>query len=281
MRKLLVVLLLAFATVFTACGTTEKTEATTDATATEAGMTEAAAASVEKKEGDKFIVGFDANFPPYGYKDGDDYVGFDLDLAQEVATRRGWELVKTPIDWDAKDMEINSGTIDCIWNGFTINGREDLYEWTAPYVDNSQVFAVKEDAGIATAADLAGKVVVVQADSSALKALQDDSKKDLTGSFASMEQVPDYNTAFMNLESGAADAVALDIGVAKYQIESRDGKGFVILEEPIVTEQYGIGFKLGNTALRDQVQETLDQMKADGTFKKIAEKWDLLDSIIQ
>ena len=117
-----------------------------------------------KAEGDKFIVGFDASFPPYGYKNEDgEYVGFDLDLAQEVCKRNGWEYQARPIDWDAKDMELNSGTIDCIWNGFTITGREDEYTWSDPYVDNSQVVVVKADSDIQELDDLADKTVVVQA----------------------------------------------------------------------------------------------------------------------
>ena len=110
-----------------------------------------------------FTVGFDAEFPPYGYKDeSGEYVGFDLDLAQEVCNRNGWTLVKQPIDWDSKDMELNSGTISCIWNGFTMNGREDDYTWTKPYVDNSQVVVVRKDSGITQLSDLSGKVVAVQ-----------------------------------------------------------------------------------------------------------------------
>ena len=123
-------------------------------------------------------MGFDAEFPPYGYMDEDgEYVGFDLDLAAEVCKRQGWELVKQPINWDTKDMELSSGSIDCIWNGFTMNGREDEYTWSVPYVDNSQVFVVAEDSGISTKADLAGKTVGVQADSSALAALEDEESR--------------------------------------------------------------------------------------------------------
>lgn len=224
----------------------------------------------------KFIVGFDANFPPYGYEEDGEYVGFDLDLAQEVCDRNGWELEKQPIDWDSKDMELDSGTIDCIWNGFTINGRENDYTWTEPYVDNSQVMVVPEDARIATLDDLAGKQVLVQADSSALKALQGDQKA-LAETFT-LTEVADYNTAFMTMESGAADAVAMDIGVADYQIESRGG-GYVILEEEIAAEQYGVGFKLGNEELRDQVQDTLNEMAQDGKLTEIAEKWELTDAV--
>ena len=144
-----------------------------------------------------FTVGFDAEFPPYGYMDENgDYTGFDLDLAQEVCDRNGWELVKQPIDWDSKDMELSSGSIDCIWNGFTINGREDAYTWSVPYVDNSQVFIVKSDAGITAHADLTGKIVGVQKDSSALAALEGDAAE-LAGTFAELKQYADYNTGFM------------------------------------------------------------------------------------
>lgn len=214
-------------------------------------------------------VGFDAEYPPYGYKDDNgEYAGYDLDLAQEVCDRLGWELIKQPINWDAKDMELNSGTIDCIWNGFTMNGREDSYTFSVPYVDNSIVYIVMNDAEIQSPADLAGKVVTTQADSSALAALESEENAELTGSFAELQQVADYNTAFLNLESGAVDCIAVDIGVAQYQLASR-GDTFRMLEEALSTEQYAIGFKLGNEALRDKVQETLFEMYKDGTFEEI------------
>lgn len=239
--------------------------------------------SGDSKSGEKqkFIVGFDAAFPPYGYQDENgEYVGFDLDLAAEVCSRNDWELVKQPIDWDTKDMELNSGTISCIWNGFTMNGREDEYAWTDPYVDNSQVFVVKSDSGIASFADLAGKSVAVQTDSSAEAALKEDDNKDLLDSFKELVVVADYNTAFMNLDSDAVNAIAMDIGVAKYQMESRDGS-YTILDDVLSAEQYAVGFAKNNTELRDKVQKTLNDMRDDGTFQKIAEKWDLTDSIIQ
>lgn len=233
-----------------------------------------------------FTVGFDASFPPYGYRDDNgEYVGFDLDLAAEVCKRNNWELVKQPIDWDAKDMELSSGAIDCIWNGFTINGREELYTWSEPYVDNSQVVAVATASGIKAKADLAGKIVAVQKDSSALAALNDEENAAniaLRDSFKQLIECADYNTAFMDLEQGTVDAVAIDIGVAQYQIESREKGAFMILEgeeNMIATEQYGVGFLLGNEDLRDKVQATLDEMVKDGTFMKIAEEWGLQDSV--
>jgi len=245
-----------------------------------------AAANEKKDEAETFIVGFDASFPPYGYRDENgEYVGFDLDLAAEVCERNDWELVKQPIDWDSKDSELSSDAIDCIWNGFTINGREDQYTWSEPYVDNSQVFAVASDAGIDAKSDLAGKVVAVQKDSSALAALNDEENAEniaLRDSFAELIEYADYNTAFMDLEQGSVDAVAIDIGVAQYQIASREEGAFMMLEgadNMLATEQYGVGFKLGNEELRDAVQKTLNEMVEDGTFMKIAEEWGLEGSV--
>ena len=286
MKKITTVLMAAAMTMamLAGCGSasteqaaSEEPAADTETAAAEENQEETAG---EAQEGDRttFTVGFDAEFPPYGYMDENgDYTGFDLDLAQEVCDRNGWELVKQPIDWDSKDMELSSGSIDCIWNGFTMNGREDAYTWSVPYVDNSQVFVVKADAGISTQADLAGKIVGVQKDSSALAALEGDAA-DLAATFAEMNQYADYNTGFMDLEAGAIDALAVDIGVANYQIASR-GDGYVIMDEKLATEQYGIGFLLGNEELKDQVEKTLLEMADDGTFTKIAEKYDLTDSV--
>ena len=270
--------LMAAAMVFTMAGCGSSKDA--DTSAKKETKTED---SKDKENSDKqFIVGFDAEYPPYGYKDDNgEYVGFDLDLAQEVCARNGWELVKQPIDWDSKDMELNSGSIDCIWNGFTMTGREDDYTWSKPYVDNSIVVVVKEGSGIEKKEDLAGKVVAVQADSSGLAALTDEEDNEenlkLAASFSDLQQVADYNTAFMTLEAGAVDAIVVDIGVADYQLESRTG--FVMLDDKIRTEQYAVGFKLGNEELRDQVQSTLDEMLKDGTFDDIAKKWDLSDMV--
>lgn len=235
------------------------------------------------EESEDFIVGFDAEFPPYGYMDETgEYIGFDLDLAKEVCKRRGWNFVARPIAWDSKDAELTSGSISCIWNGFTINGREKKYTWSTPYVDNSQVVIVKKGSDIKELADLEGKILAVQSDSSALKALtgEDATKENisLAASLQTLQEVSDYNSAFMNLESGMIDAVAMDIGVASYQLSTKSAS-FTMLEEQISTEKYGIGFKLGNIELRDEVQDTLFDMLDDGTFEKIATKWGLQDSV--
>ena len=227
-------------------------------------------------------VGFDAEYPPFGYKDDNgEYVGFDLDLAQEVCDNLGWELVKKPINWDSKDMELNSGSIDCIWNGFTMNGREDDYTFSVPYVDNSQVIVVAEDSGIEKLTDLAGKTVGVQAASAALdllKSEEEGGQKELADTFGALNEFADYNTAFTELQAGALDALAIDVGVAKYQLNSR-GEGFKILDETLNTEQYAIGFKKGNDELCDIVNADLQKLADDGTVEKLAEKYEIADMV--
>lgn len=278
-KKFVCAIMAAMMVVLAGCGNgSAETEAKKATVQTEdgqetAGQSKETAMEETKEERTTLTVGFDAGFPPYGYMDDNgDYVGFDLDLAQEVCNRNGWELIKQPIDWAAKDMELSSGTIDCIWNGFTINGREDAYTWSVPYVNNKQVIVVREDSGIQDQAGLAGKIVGVQQDSSALAALEEAPGSDLAATFSSMEQYADYNTAFMDLEAGAIDALAVDIGVASYQIASR-GEGYMILEDELASEQYGIGFLLGNETLKDAVEGTLMEMVEDGTFAEIVDKY--------
>ena len=243
---------------------------------------EASVSKDSQEEKSTFTVGFDAEYPPYGYMDDNgEYTGFDLELAQAVCDLRGWELKKMPIAWDFKDKELESGAVDCIWNGFTMTGKEDDYTWSDPYVDNSQVIVVSEKSGIRSLADLSGKTVGVQAASAALTLLQsteEEGQKKLADTFGALQEFPDYNTAFVELEAGSLDALAIDIGVAQYQIKSRNG-GYLILDEHLNAEKYGIGFKKGNTQLRDQVNESRHELVENGTFAKLAEKYDLSDMV--
>ncbi len=256
----------------TACGSSTTAESTAaDSEVAESQAEETTAEEAKTTDGGTLIVGFDQDFPPMGFV-GDDgeYTGFDLELAQEVAKRLGLEYKAQPIAWDSKDMELESGNIDCIWNGFTITGREDDYTWTEPYMANQQVFVVANDSDINSQADLAGKIVEVQTDSSAEAALKE--APELTDTFKELLTTADYNTAFMDLEQGAVDAIAMDVIVAGYQIQQRNAD-FKILDDSLSEEEYGVGFKKGNTELRDKVQTTLEEMAEDGTLKEISEKW--------
>ena len=255
----------------TACGSSNSAAETTaaDTEAAESQAEETTAEEAKTTDGGTLIVGLD--FPPMGFV-GDDgeYTGFDLELAQEVAKRLGLEYKAQPIAWDSKDMELESGNIDCIWNGFTMTGREDDYTWTEPYMANQQVFVVANDSDINSQADLAGKIVEVQADSSAEAALKE--APELTATFKELLTTADYNTAFMDLEQGAVDAIAMDVIVAGYQIQQRNAD-FKILDDSLSAEEYGVGFKKGNTELRDKVQSTLEEMAEDGTLQEVSEKW--------
>lgn len=223
----------------------------------------------------KLIVGFDAAYPPYGYV-GDDgsYTGFDLELAQEVGRRVGWEVQLEPIDWDAKDTLMNSGAINCIWNGFTIEGRENDYTFSEPYMLNAQVVVVKKGSGISDLAGLAGKAVITQTDSAAYDVLagEDAAQADVAATFASLETIGDYNTAFMQLETGAVDAVACDLSIAAYQLAAKPD-AYEQLSEQLSSEHYAVGFKKGDEASATQVSDTLKAMDKDGFVKDLCDKY--------
>lgn len=233
---------------------------------------DAAATSSDKTT---LIVGFDQSYPPYGFVGNDgNFTGFDLDLAAEVASRNGWDIQLEPIDWDAKDTLLNSGAITCIWNGFTMEGRENDYTFSDPYMLNAQVVVVKKGSGIESLADLAGKNVITQTDSAAYDVLAGDeaTKADLKATFASLETIGDYNTAFMQLESGAVDAVACDLSIAQYQMSAKPD-AYVQLPEDLSSEHYAVGVKKGDTELADAITKTLKEMNEDGTIEKLCEKY--------
>lgn len=212
----------------------------------------------------KVVLGFDADFPPYGYVDeAGEYVGFDIEYAKKVCGNLGYELTLTPIDWDAKDTLLESGAIDFIWNGFTYEGREDGYEWTERYLNNS-IVALTTDASIQTLADLAGKAVAVQSDSSGEAAINDEENAELKASFASVATEAQYVTACEKLEAGAYDAVIVDFGVAKY-LQSKNSN-LIIVAEAVAQETYAVGFKKGNTELCKAINDELVKVGKDAAF---------------
>ena len=221
-----------------------------------------------------FIVGFDQEFPPYGFiGDDGEPCGFDLDLAAAVCEMKGWTYTPNPIDWNAKDGLLNSGAITCIWNGFTIEGRESDYAFTDAYMNNSNVVVVAADSDIQTLADLTDKNVVVQTDSGAQSILEGE-QADLAATFASLQTIGEYNTAFMMLEQGTYDAIAVDEPVAHFNIEGKEDV-FRILEEPLNSEHYGVGFALGNEELAAEVQAAMQELDANGTVEATCEKYGL------
>ncbi len=229
-------------------------------------------ASSDSGEQKTLVVGFDQEYPPYGYVDDDgSYTGFDLELAQKVCELEGWEFKAEPIDWDAKDALLNSGTISCIWNGFTIEGRENGYAFTDPYMTNGQVVVVKADSDINSLEDLKGKVVLTQKGSAALEVLNGD-QAELADTFKELQTIGDYNNAFMQLESGQVDAVACDLSIAAYQMSAKPD-AFKQLDEALSSENYGVGFAKDDTETAAIVTADLKTLNDNGTVKELCDKY--------
>jgi polar amino acid transport system substrate-binding protein len=224
------------------------------------------------KEKGEFVMGLDDNFPPMGYRDEKgEIIGFDIDVAKEVSSRLGVELIVQPINWDTKEKELNTGKIDCIWNGFTIKeDRKKNVLFSEPYMRNKQVLVVTDKSGYSKLSDLEGKKLGLQAGSSAADALEEAA--DFKAKLKDVIEFDENITALMDLEKGGVDVVLVDEIVARYYIQSED-KGYTILDETLAEEEYGIGFRLKDTKLRNKVQETLESMAKDGKLAEISNEW--------
>ena len=218
----------------------------------------------------QLILGLDTSFPPMGFTDeNNEIVGFDIDVAQEVCNRMGVELVKRPINWDTKEQDLNVGTIDCIWNGMSINAsRLEAMNLSDAYMKNEMIFVVPAGSSVKSMDDLSGKTIGVQSGSSAQEILEGwDKYSEITAT-----PLEDNVEALRQMELGFSDAVFLDSVVANYFITSNN-KDYVVLDGNLEAEEYAIGFRKGDQALRDKVQEALSAMKADGSLGEISTKW--------
>ena len=217
------------------------------------------------------VLGLDDSFPPMGFRDeNNNIVGFDIDVATEVANRMGVELKLQPIEWSTKEMELNTGSVDCLWNGLSIDDeRKQAMDLSEPYMTNRMVLVVFNDSEYTDQASLAGKTIGVQNGSTAEKILEES---DFSKTIGNTIGFKDNVTAFMELETKGIDAIFMDEVVANYAITSQN-KDFKVLEDGLTEEEYAVGFKKGNTALKNEVQKYIDEMKADGTMTQISEKW--------
>lgn len=220
----------------------------------------------------RIVIGLDDNFPPMGFRDDkNQLVGFDIDLAREAGKRLGIEVEFKPIDWNAKEAELSGKRVDVLWNGLTITEeRKKNIAFTAPYMQNHQIVVVKADAPIKAKADLAGKVVGVQDGSSAVEAIEKDAAT--AQSFKQLKKYGDNVTALMDLSAGRVDAVVLDEVVGRYYTAKKPGE-YAVLDEHFGTEDYGVGLRQDDAALRTRLDEVLTAMKGDGSGARIAEQW--------
>ena len=222
----------------------------------------------------KFVLGLDASFPPMGFTEADGTItGYDIDLAKEVSKRLNLEFVAKPINWEAKELELSSGSIDCIWNGFTMTEeRLEKMAFTSAYLNNDQILVVRNDGTINSLKDAEGKVIGCQSGSSAEEAIE--SNKEFASSLKSVKKYEDNLTALNDLEVGGIDAVVMDSVVADYTIKIGK-RNLTVVEESLSKEAYGIGFRNDEKGieLRDKVQKVLLEMAEDGTVAKISENW--------
>ncbi len=218
------------------------------------------------------VIGLDDNFPPMGFRDEkNELVGFDIDLAKEAGKRLGVEVTFKPIDWNAKEAELNGNRIDVLWNGLTITEeRKANILFTKPYLENRQIVVVTEKSPITSKAQLKGKVVGVQDGSSAVEAVQKDEAT--AKSIKELKKFGDNVTALMDLSAGRLDALVVDEIVGRYYTGKKPGE-YRILDENFGTEDYGVGTRKGDTELSAKLDKALDDMKADGTAAKISTQW--------
>ena len=265
MKKRLTVLVLAFAMIFTM----------TVLTACGGGGSSDSGESAE--ESFTFKHGYDKDFPPYSYiGDDGETTGFDVELAQAVCELNGWGYEGVPINWDAKEAELESGSIDCIWSGFTKSpDREPKFAWSDPYSVNTIKIMVLEGSDIKSTADLAGKKVGVQGSTSAQEMLEtpnaEGGAEDLMNTFAAFEKYDTYTVAVNDLKAGAIDAIAIDVTTGDYQMTKVEGLAY--LDEDVCQEVYAIGFRTDDTDLRDQVNAALKTLAENGKMDEIGQKY--------
>ena len=219
-----------------------------------------------------FVLGLDDSFPPMGFRDEkNEIVGFDIDLAKEVAKRLGVKFKAQPINWDSKEQELNSGKIDCIWNGLTITEeRKASLCFTKPYLANKQVVVVRKESGIESLSDLYGKIIALQSGSSAEDAVNDT--PDFQKGVKDIVDLDQNLMALNDLMIGGVDGVVMDSVVAEYAI-AESKLPLVTLEESLASEEYGVAFRKSDEQLAQGVQKVLEEMAADGTVARISNGW--------
>ena len=228
----------------------------------------------------KFTMGIDAEYPPFSYL-GDDgeYTGFDVEICKAACDLLGWEFAVFGVNWDEKLIQLDAKECDCIWSGMTLvpSMKEEGYVLSAPYYDNTQVIMVKAGSNIKSSADLAGKVVAVQLGTSG-EALLNDDQAELTATFQDLVTCDSFLKCSSELGGGAVDAVVIDAPVAATLATK---EGFVVLDENLGSEQYGIAFRSSDQALCDAIEGAVAQLVANGTYAKIAANYpDIVNNLI-
>ena len=244
-----------------------------------------ACAGNDAKEDDQFtfVMGIDPEYPPFSYL-GDDgeYTGFDVEICKAACDLLGWNFEVFGVNWDQKLIQLDAGECDCVWSGMTLldSMKEAGYVISAPYYDNAQVIMVKEGSDIKSSADLAGKLVAVQLGTSGESLLAEDGDlADLSATFEDLITCNSFLNCFSELGGGSVDAVIVDKPVATAY--AAENEGFVVLDEMLGQEPYGIAFRSGDAELCKQMEDAVAQLVENGTYAEIAANYpDIIDNLV-
>lgn len=228
------------------------------------------------KDKGNMVIGYTL-FAPMNYVEDGELIGFETDLAKAVSEKLGVEAKFQEINWDSKEMELNSKTIDCIWNGMTITDeRKETMSISAPYMGNRQVLVVNKDKAAALEASVDGAKVVAEAGSAGEETAMGDDF------FANAEFTPVDSQAkgLMEVKAGVSDAVVLDYIMALGSVgEGTDYEDMVIVDKNFEEEEYGIAFRK-DSDVTAKVDEAIKELAADGTLNEIAERYNLADLLL-
>lgn len=258
MYSFILMLFVSFNLIFVACGKKESTDL-----------------DAVKSKG-TLIVGLDDTFAPMGFRDANgEIIGFDIDLAREVARRMGVEAVFRPSEWSGIVFELRSGNIDVVWNGMTITEeRLRQISFSEPYMNNDQIIVTMADSSLNAKSDLKGKIIGLQLGSSSYSAVSQD---ELYESFREVRRYDTNVEALMDLEAGRIEAVVVDEIAARYYITQKEkniGRNiFKVLEGDFGKEEYGVGIRKEDVNLKNKIDKILKEMKEDGSFNEIYIKW--------
>ena len=229
-----------------------------------------------------FRHGIDPEYPPFSYRDDNgEFAGFDVDVCKAVCEILGWEYQAVPVDWDTKEVSLNANEIDCVWSGMTIKQSmiDAGFVISSPYYENKQVILTKETSGINSKADLAGKLVAVQKGTSGADMLAtpeaEGGQKELADTFQGGAAVEMQSFCATELDANGVDAVIVDLPVA-YQLAAQY-KGFIVLDDILGNEQYGILFRAGEEEKCAQVEQAIAKLVEDGTYAQLLAKEKELD----
>ncbi len=270
MKKTLAILLAALlaAASFTACGAAAQSQSKEYATTVE-----------DIKSKGELIIGLDDTFAPMGFRQEDGtLVGFDIDLANAVAEILGVKATFQPIDWNAKEMELSTGNIDCIWNGLSATPeRKEAMSLSNPYLDNRIIVMSREGVTVASKDDLANLNIGIQGSSAALEAVKNDPIYDTIKD--KIVEYPTYDEVILDLNTGRLDCMVIDEVFGNYK-NTKIGNTLATAPFDFGNDLYVIGFRKGDTQLTNAVNDAIAQLVANGKAAEISKKWFGVDIVL-